>query len=94
MLTALIGQLEATKLQNESTISELEAALNKMTDKLAWLESERNNLEKQKSSLSQNQQSQLKTFEKVEIILNFNSFLANRDYCHLLITFANSLDPD
>ena len=80
MLTALIGQLEATKLQNESTISELEAALNKMKDKLAWLESERNNLEKQKSSLSQNQQSQLKTLEKVGIlgiILNFNSFFAN-----------------
>ena len=24
----------------------------------------------------------------------FNSFLASGDFCHLLITFANSLDPD
>ena len=63
--TAQIGQLEATKLQNESTIAELEAALNKMKDKLAWLESERNNLELQKSSMSQSQQSQLKSLEKV-----------------------------
>ena len=84
MFTALIGQLEATKLQNESTISELEAALNKMKDKLAWLESERNNLEKQKSSLSQNQQSQLKTLEKVGIILNFSSFFA-KAWLHIFI---------
>ena len=26
--------------------------------------------------------------------LSFNSFLARGDFCHLLITFANSLDPD
>ena len=25
---------------------------------------------------------------------NLNSFLASRDLCHWLITFANSLDPD
>ena len=25
---------------------------------------------------------------------SFNSFLANCDFCHLLITLANSLDPD
>ena len=24
----------------------------------------------------------------------FNSFLASGDFCHLLIIFANSLDPD
>ena len=24
----------------------------------------------------------------------FNSFLPSRDFCHLLISFANSLDPD
>ena len=24
----------------------------------------------------------------------FNSFLASGDFCHLLIAFANSLDPD
>ena len=24
----------------------------------------------------------------------FNTFLASDDFCHLLITFANSLDPD
>ena len=24
----------------------------------------------------------------------FNSFLASSDFCNLLITFANSLDPD
>ena len=26
--------------------------------------------------------------------LRVNSFLANGDLCHLLLTFANSLDPD
>ena len=27
-------------------------------------------------------------------IFTFNSFLAGSDFCHLVITFANSLDPD
>ena len=27
-------------------------------------------------------------------ILNVNSFLASGHFCHLLITFANGLDPD
>ena len=26
--------------------------------------------------------------------IRVNSFLASGDFCHLLITFANSLDPD
>ena len=28
------------------------------------------------------------------IVCLFHSFLASDDFCHLLITFANSLDPD
>ena len=28
------------------------------------------------------------------MVLCLNSFLANGNFCHLLITFANSLDPD
>ena len=28
------------------------------------------------------------------INITFNSFLANGDFCRLLLTFANSLDPD
>ena len=28
------------------------------------------------------------------MLLNFNSLAANGDFCRLLITFANSLDPD
>ena len=27
-------------------------------------------------------------------LIKLNSFLASDDFCHLLITFANSLDPD
>ena len=30
----------------------------------------------------------------VKFYLEFNSFLASSDFCRLLITFANSLDPD
>lgn len=59
-----IGKLEATKLQNESTIQEQEGTINKLKDKLTWLEKERLNLEKQKSSLSLEQTSQLKSLEK------------------------------
>ena len=34
-------------------------------------------------------------FENFKGIQNFfNSSLASRDFCHLLITFENSLDPD
>ena len=29
-----------------------------------------------------------------EILVGVNSFPARGDFCHLLITFANSLDPD
>ena len=29
-----------------------------------------------------------------EQILSFNSFPPSGNFCHLLITFANSLDPD
>jgi FtsZ-binding cell division protein ZapB len=64
-ISATIGNLEATKLQNESTIQDLEGEINKLKDKLAWLEKERMNLERQKSSLTQNQMSQLKSLEKV-----------------------------
>ena len=28
------------------------------------------------------------------LVLHNNSFLARGDFCHLLILFANSLDPD
>ena len=30
----------------------------------------------------------------VFIMRSFNSFFSSSDFCHLLITFANSLDPD
>ncbi|WAR21084.1 F184A-like protein [Mya arenaria] len=62
--SSTIGQLEATKLQNESSIQELEGELSKLRDKLAWLEKERHNLERQKSDLSQNQLAQLRSLEK------------------------------
>lgn len=62
--SSTIGNLEATKLQNETTIQELEADRNKLRDKLAWLEKERENLERQKSDLNQNQSSQLRSLEK------------------------------
>ena len=62
---ALIGQLEATKLQNESMIQDLEGVVNKLRDKLSWLEKERENLERQKSDINQSQKSQLQSLEKV-----------------------------
>lgn len=67
LISATIGNLEATKLQNESTIQELEGEINKLKDKLAWLEKERTNLERMKSDLTQSQMSQLKSLEKVSL---------------------------
>lgn len=39
--------------------------MNKLQDRLGWLEKERTNLEQEQSDLSQNQRSQLKSLEKV-----------------------------
>lgn len=66
--TATIGQLEATKLQHESTIRDLETELSKLRDRLAWLEKERTNLERQKSDLNASQLSQLRSLEKVRAV--------------------------
>lgn len=62
--SSLIGKLEATKLQNESTIGELEGDINRLRDKLSWLEKERTNLERQKSDINQTQSAQVKSLEK------------------------------
>ena len=35
-----------------------------------------------------------KVVSKVALVSNFNSFPASGDFCRLLITFANTLDPD
>ena len=36
----------------------------------------------------------LKTPDYLNMKIALNSILASGDFCHLLITFANSLDPD
>ena len=36
----------------------------------------------------------VKTLNSVSIRPSVNSFPASGDFCHLLITYANSLDPD
>ncbi|CAH1783825.1 unnamed protein product [Owenia fusiformis] len=49
--STLFGELEATKIQNEATIKDLMSELNKLRDKVSWLEQERSSL----SDLSQTQ---------------------------------------
>ncbi|KAL3864834.1 hypothetical protein ACJMK2_006484 [Sinanodonta woodiana] len=62
--SGVIGELEAVKLQNHSTITSLQTELSKLNDRLAWLEKERKDLERQKSSLSESQRSQLQALER------------------------------
>ena len=31
---------------------------------------------------------------RINMVKSYNSFLASSDFCHLLIAFVNSLDPD
>ena len=69
MFSALIGELEGTKLQQESLIKEQKAEIDRLKDRLQWLESERHSLEHEKSSLSQQQAIKLKSLERVSIII-------------------------
>ena len=36
----------------------------------------------------------IKMFNRQDYLSSINTFLASGDFCRLLITFANSLDPD
>ena len=36
----------------------------------------------------------MKNIVAIVVVFGHNTVLASNDFCHLLITFANSLDPD
>ncbi|XP_064630713.1 protein FAM184A-like [Lineus longissimus] len=62
--SALIGELEATRLQNEAMISDLSSELSRLKDKLAWLEKERRSLEMKSSSQTEEQFNQIRSLER------------------------------
>ncbi|XP_033756582.1 protein FAM184A-like [Pecten maximus] len=62
--SSLIGELEVTKLQQQSTIQEQTVEIQKLKDKLAWLEAQWKNVESEKNSLSKEQNSQLLSLQK------------------------------
>ncbi len=61
----MIGELEATKLQHESTIQDLQSQLSKLQDRIRWLEGAKNALENQSQTQAQQQSGQLRSMEKV-----------------------------
>ncbi|XP_060076587.1 protein FAM184A-like [Ylistrum balloti] len=62
--SSLIGELEATKLQQQSLIQEQNIEIQKLKDKLAWLESQWKSVESEKDSMSKEQNSQLVSLQK------------------------------
>jgi len=64
-ISAAIGELEATKLQHESVIADLEKGLEHLKDKVSWLESCKKDLESKTQELSQDQKTQLKSLQQV-----------------------------
>ncbi|OWF38300.1 protein FAM184A-like [Mizuhopecten yessoensis] len=62
--SSLIGELEVTKIQQQSTIQEQAVEIQKLKDKLAWLESQWKNVETEKNSLTKEQNSQLLSLQK------------------------------
>ncbi|XP_069140693.1 protein FAM184A-like [Argopecten irradians] len=62
--SGVIGELEATKLQQQSTIQEQNVEIQKLKDKLSWLEAQWKNVESEKNSLTKEQNSQLLSLQK------------------------------
>ncbi|XP_013402625.1 protein FAM184A-like [Lingula anatina] len=62
--STLLGQLEATRLQNEATIKDLESQLSKLKDRSAWLEKEREGLQNKTLSQEEEKNHQLKSLER------------------------------
>ncbi|XP_041368165.1 protein FAM184A-like [Gigantopelta aegis] len=59
-----LGELEAVTMHQTDLIKQLQDQLSMLNDKLKWLESERNNLMRQRDSLTEEQTSQMKNLEQ------------------------------
>ena len=63
--SAGLGELEATRLQHLSTISDLKAQIEKLRDRLNWLEEERRTNESQNQDHAHLHSQQVRSLEKV-----------------------------
>ena len=67
---AELGELEATKLQHESTIKDLTGQLNKLKDRVQWLETAKRSLEDKTVNQQEEQGNHMRSLERVSHMSN------------------------